>query len=116
MLVVSQRERPPCIVASAVASRQSPMTPHADVDFSAIVMQVFGDLKTRCTAPHDENSAWRQFAGIAVSARMHLTDVVRHIGTERWNDTPLALSSGKYHIVGLNIAARVRTEQIARRI
>src|SRR5262249_6725894 len=115
MLVVSQRERPPCIVASAVASRQSPMTPHADVDFSSIVMQVFGDLKTRCTAPHDQNSAWRQFAGIAVSARMQLRDVVRHIGTERWNDTLLDLSSGKYHIVGLNIA-RVSTEQIACRI
>src|SRR5262245_41908546 len=115
MLVVSQHERPPCIVASAVASRQSPMTPHADVDFSAIVMQVFGDLKTRCTAPHDENSAWRQFAGIAVSARMQLTGVFRHIGTERWNDTLLAVSSGKYHIVGLTIVC-VRTEELERGI
>ena len=64
------------------------MATDADVDLSAVLMQVFGNLKTRGAASHNQNGAGRQFAGIAVLARMQLADVVRHIGTESWNDSP----------------------------
>ena len=48
------------------------MATNAEVDMSAILMQIFGDLKTRGAASHDKNGAGRQFTGIAVSARMQL--------------------------------------------
>ena len=86
------------------------MATHANVDLSTVLMQVFGDLKARRTAPHDQYGPWRQFAGIAVCARMQLTDAVRQIGTERWNDTLFALSGGNDHIAGFN-GARVRAQQ-----
>jgi hypothetical protein len=78
------------------------MATDGEVDLSAGWMHVFGDLKTRGAASYDQNGAGRQFTGIAVSARMQLANVVRHIGTERWNDTPFALSSGNYHIADFN--------------
>ena len=58
------------------------MATDAEVDLSAVLMQVFCDLKTRGAASHDQNGAGRQFTGIAVRARMELTDVVWHIGTD----------------------------------
>ncbi len=88
------------------------MATDAEVDLSAVLMQIFGDLKARGAASHDQNGAGRQFTGIAVCARMQLADVVRHIGTERWNDTRFALSGGNDHIAGFN-GARVRAQQIA---
>ena len=91
------------------------MATDADVDLSPVLMKVFGDLKTRRAASHDQNGAWRQFVRIAVSARMQLADVVRHIGTERWNDTLFALSGGNDHIAGFD-GARARAQQIARGI
>ena len=91
------------------------MATDAEVDLSAVLMQIFGDLKTRGAAPHDQYGAGRQFTGIAVCARMQLADVVRHIGTERWNDTLFALSGGNDHIAGFN-GARVRAQQIGHRI
>ena len=91
------------------------MATHAEVDLSAVLMQVFCDLKTRGAASHDQNGAGRQFTGIAVRARMELTDVVWHIGTDRWNDTLLALSSGNDHIAGFD-GTRARAQQIARGI
>ena len=91
------------------------MATHADVNLPPVLMQILGDLKTRCATPHDQYGPRRQFAGIAVCARMQLVDVVRHIGTERWNDSFFALSAGNDHIAGFN-GAPVCAQQIGHRI
>ena len=91
------------------------MATHADVDLSTMLMKVFSDLKARCATPHNQYGPRRQFTGIAVCARMQLADIIRHIGTERWNDTLFALSGGNDHIAGFN-GARVRAQQIGHRI
>ena len=91
------------------------MATDANVDLSTMLMKVFGDLKAGRAASHDQNGAWRQFTGIAVCARMQLADIIRHIGTERWNDTLFALSGGNDHVAGFN-GACVRAQQIGHRI
>ena len=91
------------------------MATDAEIDLSTVLMQVFGDLKARCAAPHDQYGPRRQFTGIAVCARMQLADDVRHIGTERWDDSLFALSGGNDHIAGFN-GARVRAQQVGHRI
>jgi hypothetical protein len=75
-----------------------------------MLMKVFSDLKARCATPHNQYGPRRQFTGIAVCARMQLADIIRHIGTERWNDTLFALSSGMTTLLASMAPAFVRSK------
>ena len=62
-----------------------------------MLMKVFGDLKAGRTAPHDQNGAWRQFAGIAYalecSCRMSFGTSELNGGMTPFSRCPVAITT-----------------------